>query len=271
MHWERDRCWPESERTISHDWAVILRLRRGDMGPRAVRLVAVLVWVPLFAGCNAADDGDPATWRIDGDALTSESTGFEARVTRVGCSGGVTGRVFDPQVSLGSEVVTVRFDVESIGDGPQLCPGNDEVAVVVDLGEPLGDRRLEDGACSAGNESLSSACDDDGIRWSPPPPPIECELPDVPAIGLDIAQVPTPPVAAGAEGRDEFGASVVDALQPMILGADAGKVVATLRGSGWTVTVVDDPATTTTATPDLLWNRLVVTVCNGRLEAVAFD
>ncbi|MFT6290614.1 MAG: hypothetical protein ACJAR2_001205 [Ilumatobacter sp.] len=57
----------------------------------------------------------------------------------------------------------------------------------------------------------------------------------------------------------------------MVLGADANRVVASLRGTGWTVAVVDDPAATTTATRDLLSNRLVVSICDGRVNAVAFD
>ncbi len=230
----------------------------------------MLFSVSLIAGCNSGQDGDAATWTVIDGAITSETQQFEALVTRLECAGGVTGNVLEPDISLGSDSVTIEFAVEPIDDGPQLCPGNNPVAVNVDLGEPIGDRSLVDGQCSS-EAASTSFCADGGLRWSPAPPPPDCNGPETPERDLDMELVPAPPATSEPDGREEFGAEVIEALNPMILGADAGRVVATLRGSGWTVTVVERPVTTTTATPDLLWNRLVVTTCGGRVEAVAFD
>ena len=229
----------------------------------------MLFSVSLIAGCNSGQDGDAATWTVTDGAVTSETQQFEALVTRLGCAGGLTGEVLEPDISVGSDEVTIEFAVESIS-GDQTCPGNDQVAVNVDLGEPIGERKLVDGQCSS-EAATTAFCSDGGIRWSPNPPPPDCSGPEAPQRDLDMTLVPVPPAAAGSDGREEFGAEVIEALKPMILGADAGRVVATLRGSGWTVTVVERPVTTTTATPDLLWSRLVITTCGGRVEAIAFD
>ena len=109
------------------------------------------------------------------------------------------------------------------------------------------------------------------ITTDSPPETVSCRAVSNSTRGFDPSDFPTPSDDAGSEGRAEFGQAVVEALEPMILGADANNVVAALRGSGWTVTVVDDSAATTTMTPDLLWNRLVVSICDGRVNAVAFD
>ena len=83
--------------------------------------------------------------------------------------------------------------------------------------------------------------------------------------------MPIPREPGGAEGRGEFGEEVVDALTPMVVGADAGAVVANLRALGWTVTVIERSATTTTMTPDVLWSRIVVTTCGDVVDEVSFD
>jgi hypothetical protein len=56
-----------------------------------------------------------------------------------------------------------------------------------------------------------------------------------------------------------------------VVGADAGAVVANLRALGWTVTVVERSTTTTTVTPDLRWDRLVVTTCGDVVDEITFD
>jgi hypothetical protein len=94
---------------------------------------------------------------------------FTAHVERLGCSGGVTGTAIDPQIALRDDEVVITFTVKELPDGPQLCPGNDEVAVGVDLGEPIGNRTLVDGACVSGTAAASTgACSDGSVRWTPP-------------------------------------------------------------------------------------------------------
>ena len=76
---------------------------------------------------------------------------------------------------------------------------------------------------------------------------------------------------AGADGRDEFGSDVIEALRARAVGADAGAVVANLWALGWTVTVVQRSTTTTTVTPALRWDRLVVTTCGDVVDEITFD
>lgn len=225
------------------------------------------------AACNGSDGGDPALWVLGEEQVTGQTQQFVALVSRVGCSGGVTGEVLQPRVSRSDDAVTVRIDVVPLDDGlPRLCPGNDLVPVMVDLGEPIGDRRLVDGVCSDGAASGMQACAEGGTRWTPPPTPPQCALPPSPSAELDPDAIPVAPTGTRAEGRDEYGETVVALLEPMIIGGDAATVVATLRSLGWSVRV-DDPTFSpeATATPGLLWNRLVVTTCHNRIATVAFD
>jgi hypothetical protein len=53
-------------------------------------------------------------------------------------------RLNDPVVLADSSQVSITFSVEPL-EGFQDCPGNPSVAIEVDLGEPLGERRLVDG------------------------------------------------------------------------------------------------------------------------------
>ena len=117
----------------------------------------------------------------------------------------------------------------------------------------------------------SSTVASEQITTDSPPETVSCRAVSGSTRGFDRSALPSPSDDAGSEGRDEFGQAVVEALEPMILGADANNVVAALRESGWAITVVDDSAATTTMTPDLLWNRLVVSICDGRVNAVVFD
>lgn len=236
--------------------------------------------VLLLASCGAGVEvGDPATWTLlaptdatQSQQLTSDTELFTAWVTRAGCSGGVTGTVFGPQISKGDSEIEVIFKVEAIGDGLQLCPGNDTVSIEVDLGEPIGDRRIVDGGCAVDrHDSSTGRCREGPVRWAPQAPPFICPETTPSPNEFDLALVPTVPVPAPADGREQFGIDVIDALAPMVLGREAGQVVASLRGFGWVVTVAELPITTTTTTPDLLWNRLVVTICDGLIHDISFD
>ncbi|MEM9656700.1 MAG: hypothetical protein AAGA65_31790 [Actinomycetota bacterium] len=88
-----------------------------------------------------------------------------ALVSRLGCSGGRTGEIWQPDLVLDDDQVVITFFVEPF-EGDATCPGNDEVPYVVDLGQVLGDRELVDGACLAGRAASTTYCSDDGLRWS---------------------------------------------------------------------------------------------------------
>lgn len=234
--------------------------------------------MPALASCDGDGVGDAARWSLQSQTssaptqtLQPEMSIFTARVERLGCSGGVTGTVFDPQIALRDDEVVITFTVDELPDGTQLCPGNDQVAVEVDLGEPIGNRTLVDGACVSGTAAASTgACSDGSVRWTLPVVQ-DCEQPVAPARPLDRSAMPSPRAAAGPDGRDEFGSEVIEALRPIAVGADAGAVVANLRALGWTVTVVERSTTTTTITPDLRWDRLVVTTCGDVVDEITFD
>ena len=75
----------------------------------------------------------------------------------------MTGRVLAPTVELTDAEVVVTFLVETDLDGGE-CPSNDAVPYEVDLGEPIGDRALVDGACLEGGAVSTSFCADGAVR-----------------------------------------------------------------------------------------------------------
>ena len=63
--------------------------------------------VPALASCDGDGVGDAARWSLQSQTssaptqtLQPEMSIFTAHVERLGCSGGVTGTVFDPQIAL---------------------------------------------------------------------------------------------------------------------------------------------------------------------------
>ena len=158
-------------------------------------LVSVLVWtslVALMSACEAVPEppaagsstssepgprtsattsarGDAAVWFLKPDQrLQGSSTKFTALVSRLGCSGGVTGQVLAPEIRrTGSEVV-VTFTVAPKQSRAATCPGNDQVSFEVDLGEPLQGLALVDGQCLPGGEArTTSFCAPDATRYRP--------------------------------------------------------------------------------------------------------
>ena len=222
--------------------------------------------VLLAAGC--AEDRSssavvPEQITVSPDRLTVEVR--TAYPTNAGCAkqpGGLSIDVVDG-------VATIRAIVENTADAEQCTLECGNVSQSVTLDEPLPEpvRFAYPGDADPGCGDVSPLV----TTTSVPPETVPCAAVSAPTREFDQSALPTPLAEAGSEGRDDFGRSVVEALEPMILGADANFVVASLRGTGWTVTVVDDPAATTTATPDLLWNRLVVSICDGRVHEIAFD
>ncbi len=85
---------------------------------------------------------DPAEPRPGADTQT-----FTALVTERECASGQSseGRVVGPDILEVGDEVLVTFAVRPLGGDMQSCPGNPATRVVVDLGEPLGDRQLLDG------------------------------------------------------------------------------------------------------------------------------
>lgn len=121
-------------------------------------------------------------------AVSPDSSTFTAYVTRLSCSGGTTGSVSPPQVTSSGAEIVITFDVEPMPPGTYACPGNDLVAYEVDLGEPIGARRLVDGACAHPPAATTAFCLDGGVRWSPvaaPAPSTPVSAPSLPP-SLDL-------------------------------------------------------------------------------------
>lgn len=124
--------------------------------------------VTVLSSCGSTRSGDAATWDVHAEnSPTGYARTFTAYVTRLGCSNGRTGDVLTPIVRRSQTEVVVTFTVAATS-GFQLCPSNDAVPVVVDIGEPIGHRVLVDGACGPGGAALSlPPCHHGGTRWTP--------------------------------------------------------------------------------------------------------
>jgi len=76
--------------------------------------------------------------------------------------------VLQPTVELSASRIVVTFTTAPLPPGGYTCLGNKPVSVVVRLGEPIGARRLVDGACRAGSQASTTAfCIQSATRWKP--------------------------------------------------------------------------------------------------------
>jgi hypothetical protein len=147
---------------------------RGSMERTLWALVLAVAAVTL-AGCVAAPPPPPppgpsvGIWELsDIDAVDATTERIDVEVTRLECSGGVTGEVLEPVVTLEADRILIRTDVAPLPDGAYTCQGNDRVPVTIELGEPIGDRELVDAACLDEAAASTGFCQDDGVRWVPP-------------------------------------------------------------------------------------------------------
>ena len=91
----------------------------------------------------------PATWRFDPNHSrpTPNSKTVAVLVAELPCTSGqpCDDRLLAPELDISSDAIDVTFFVTSLPPGHYKCPGNPPCAVVVELPEPLGVRRLRDG------------------------------------------------------------------------------------------------------------------------------
>lgn len=96
-----------------------------------------------------AADAIPSPWLLPADAdITPASTTIEVLVAEQGCHGSQPTdleRIVPPEVTVDDETVIVTIAIIP-PTGEQTCPGIPPVPYMVNLGEPLGDRRLLDGS-----------------------------------------------------------------------------------------------------------------------------
>lgn len=111
-------------------------------------------------------EGDPAIWQLkSSDSVTPESRLLDIEVTRLACSSGRTGDVLEPTVVYEGARIVIQVDAAPQEPGAYSCQSNDSVAVVVELGEDIGDRSLADGACLQGEPATTAYCADP-VRWA---------------------------------------------------------------------------------------------------------
>ena len=93
-------------------------------------------------------EGSTATWELLGASdVNVDSISLEVGVKRLECASGVTGELLDPVIVYESAHVIITIDAAPNALGSATCQGNDVVPVTVELSEPLGERKLIDGAC----------------------------------------------------------------------------------------------------------------------------
>jgi hypothetical protein len=131
------------------------------MRPSWLALASMALLVHL-AGCVTAD-GDSATavWELAPEtSVEAASTTVSVLVTRLGCNSGVTGAVNRPDVTITAREIVVRFTVSpGEPEGGADCQGNNPVEYVLELDEPVGERRLVDGACRTTEASSTIFCE----------------------------------------------------------------------------------------------------------------
>lgn len=98
----------------------------------------------------ALDGASLATWILDPAVLVPRgaATSFTALVNERACTGGkpMGGRLLPPLITYGADTISVVFAARPLAGDGHDCPGNPSMRVVVELREPIGGRRLLDGA-----------------------------------------------------------------------------------------------------------------------------
>jgi hypothetical protein len=129
-----------------------------DSNPAIPRVTAT---IPPLVGVTG-------TWTLaHPEQVFRDSTSIDILVTRLECSGGMTGKLLVPVVSLGTGDIVIRADAAANPPGAYTCLGNDAVAVTVTLPEPIGNRSLADAACLAGEAVRTANCQTGAIRRAP--------------------------------------------------------------------------------------------------------
>lgn len=125
----------------------------------------------LGGGCAVVPampwDRDPAAWQLyDAESVTPKTTDLTIGVTRLGCNSGVTGKVFEPEISYEQTRILIKPDVEAVRVFAAACPTKDFVRVRVELREPIGRRELVDAGCL--NKDVAPEIDcATPARWKP--------------------------------------------------------------------------------------------------------
>ncbi|MDJ1114725.1 hypothetical protein [Microbacterium dauci] len=136
-----------------------MRSRRAGIG-----LVVVALALTGCASMGLAPS-ETGVWELEADPSPS-STSIEVGVSRLECASGVTGELSEPRVTAEDDRIVITTPVADNGSDDGECPGNDVVPLTVDLGEPIGERTLVDGACLSTEAADTELCAD-AVRWRP--------------------------------------------------------------------------------------------------------
>lgn len=90
--------------------------------------------------------GEAVWWPSQADAVSPDTQTLEVMVLELECASGMTaeGRIKPPTIEWGADSVTVTYRVAPV-EGGATCQGHPSTPERLDLGKPLGDRRLLDG------------------------------------------------------------------------------------------------------------------------------
>jgi hypothetical protein len=102
------------------------------------------------------EDLDVAHWWL-GRSVERTHSVIQAFVEEGSCSSAsyATGRIGSPLVEFTSGTITITFGVRPLR-GDQSCMGNPPTPVILDLGEPIGDRVLLDGSTHPAHQPVEN-------------------------------------------------------------------------------------------------------------------
>lgn len=155
--------WPQEGYRVLHQTDTSLLLVRVGEGGNTVLLGSELAgggWratelrsgAPCPIRVPLPPELHEVNWRLDPNlALDEGATQLTLLATGQACSGGraMGDRLQPPTVLLTDTTIFISLAAEQPG-GAQTCPGNPEELLIIDLGEPLGDREVVDGRTTAG-------------------------------------------------------------------------------------------------------------------------
>lgn len=162
-----DRSWRELSGVTTPD-ATIVEMAHGTPPDLWIATVQQLgerdVWEPeMVEPCTPAPylDGDAPGywWPATDEEIDASTTELDVLVQHDACDSGrgPDGRVGDPIVVEGADVVVVTFPVSPRDEGGELtCEPHSPAEVVLRLDEPLGDRELLDGSTWPAREPSST-------------------------------------------------------------------------------------------------------------------
>jgi hypothetical protein len=129
--------------------------------------IGLIVIALALTGCASMglEPSETGVWQLQADPAPS-STSIEVGVSRLECASGVTGDLREPRVTTEVDRIVITTPVADNGSDDGECPGNDVVPLTVDIGEPIGDRTLVDGACLSTEAADTELCAD-AVRWRP--------------------------------------------------------------------------------------------------------